>query len=101
MTGKTGRASQRVESRVRAEQWEDHFSELLNYVRHRGDARVPRSYTTTEGDRLGAWIVDQRNRFAQGMLDPDRSVRLEELPGWTWGPRAQRPNAKTPTRRLT
>ncbi len=86
---------QRVESRVRAEQWEKHFSELLNYVRHHGDARVPRSYTTPDGHRLGAWVIDQRNRFAQGMLDPDRSVRLEELPGWTWGPRAGRSNAKT------
>ncbi|MGO9151653.1 helicase associated domain-containing protein [Mycobacterium sp.] len=45
------------------------------------------SYTTPDGDRLGAWVVDQRNRFARGMLDPDRSARLEELPGWTWGPR--------------
>ena len=96
-TGEKRHGWQRVESRVRAEQWEKHFSELLDYVRHHGDARVPRSYTTPDGDRLGAWVVDQRNRFARGMLDPDRSVRLEELPGWTWGPRASRSNAKTTT----
>ena len=83
---------QRVESRVRAEQWEKHFSALLNYVRHHGDARVPRSYATPDGGRLGAWVVDQRNHFARGMLDPDHSARLEELPGWTWGPRARRSN---------
>jgi Helicase associated domain len=96
-TGEKRHGWQRVESRVRAEQWEKQFSELLNYVRHHGDARVSRSYTTPDGDRLGAWVIDQRNRFAQGMLDPDRSVRLEELPGWTWGPRAGRSHAKTTT----
>jgi hypothetical protein len=79
----------------RAEQWEKHFSELLNYVRHHGNARVPRSYTTPDGDRLGVWVVNQRNRFAQDMLDSDRSARLEELPGWTRGPRAASSSRKT------
>jgi hypothetical protein len=60
-----------------------------------------RSYTTPDGGRLGAWVVDQRNRFAPGMLDPDRSVRLEALPGWTWGPRARRSNARTTTPEAT
>ena len=94
-TGEKRHRWQRGESPVRAEQWETGFSQLLDYVRHNGDARVPRSYATPDGDRLGAWVVDQRNRFARGMLDPDRSVRLEELPGWTWGPRAGRSKAKT------
>lgn len=65
------------------------------YVRHHGDARIPRSYTTRDGDRLGAWVVGQRNRFARGMGDPDRSARFEELPGWTWGSRAGQSKAKT------
>jgi transcriptional regulator with XRE-family HTH domain len=94
-TGEARRGWQRTESRVHAEQWERGFSQLLDYVRQHGDARVPRSYTTHDGERLGAWVVDQRNRFARGMLDPDRSARLEELPGWTWGPRAGRSKAKT------
>jgi transcriptional regulator with XRE-family HTH domain len=96
-TGETGHGWHRVESRARAEQWETHFSQLLDYVRHHGDARVPRSYITPDGGRLGAWAVEQRNHFARGMLDPDRSVRLEELPGWTWGPRARRSSAGTTT----
>lgn len=96
-TGETRRGWQRTESRVRAEQWEKHFSQLLDYVRRHGDARVPRSYTTPDGDRLGAWVVDQRNRFTRGMLDPDRSTRLEELPSWTWGPRARRSTPRTTT----
>lgn len=88
---------QRVESRVRAEQWEKRFKELLDYVRHHGDARVPRSYTTPDGGRLGAWVRDQRDHFARGMLDTDRSERLKELPGWTWGPRTARSNMRTTT----
>ena len=96
-TGETRRGWQRMASRVRAEQWEKRFGQLLDYVRHHGDARVPRSYATPEGDRLGTWVIDQRNRFARGMLDTDRSAQLEELPGWTWGPRAVRSKAKTTT----
>jgi transcriptional regulator with XRE-family HTH domain len=83
----TSHGRQPVESRAGDEQWEKLFGELLNYVRRHGDARVRRSYVTPDGGRLGTWVVDQRNRFARGMLDPDRSVRLEELPGWTWAPR--------------
>jgi hypothetical protein len=69
----------------------------LSPVRNAGRHPVPRSYITPHGSRLGAWVVEQRDRFARGMLDPDRSLRLEELPGWTWGPRAGRSNAKTTT----
>jgi transcriptional regulator with XRE-family HTH domain len=85
---------QSVEWRVHAEQWEEHFRQLRHYVGQHGDARVPRSYITPDGGRLGAWVVEQRSRFARGTLDPDRSMRLEELPGWTWGPRARRSAAK-------
>jgi transcriptional regulator with XRE-family HTH domain len=92
---------QRVESRARVEQWEKHFGELGDYIRRHGDARVPRSYITPDGGRLGAWVIDQRSQFKRGMLDPDRSTRLEELPGWTWGPRASRSNARTTTTRAT
>jgi transcriptional regulator with XRE-family HTH domain len=91
-TGEPGRHN--VESRAHAEQWEEQFRQLLNYVRQHGDARVPRSYIAPDGGRLGAWVVEQHSRFARGMLDPDRSMRLEELPGWTWGPRARRSAAK-------
>ncbi len=100
-TVERGHGWQRVESRARAEQWEKNFRELLDYVRRHGDARVPRSYTTRDGDRLGAWVVDQRNRFARGTLDPNSSLRLEELPGWTWGPRGKGPSANTTTPEAT
>jgi transcriptional regulator with XRE-family HTH domain len=78
------------ERRVRIEQWEKHYGQLLGYVRQHGDARVPPSQVSEDGGRLGAWVAEQRDRFTRGMLEPDRSQRLEQLPGWTWGPRAAR-----------
>jgi transcriptional regulator with XRE-family HTH domain len=80
----------RGERRVRAELWERHYGQLLEYVRHHGNARVPPSHVSQNGDRLGAWVVEQRDDFARGMLDADRSSRLEQLPRWTWGSRGAR-----------
>jgi transcriptional regulator with XRE-family HTH domain len=80
----------RGEQRVRADQWERHYGQLLEYVRDHGNARVPPSHVSEDGDPLGAWVVEQRDRFARGMLDADRSSRLEKLPRWTWGPRGAR-----------
>ena len=37
----------------RADQWEEGFRRLLDYVERHGDARVPRSYTV-DGYKLGA-----------------------------------------------
>ncbi|BBX48065.1 hypothetical protein GCM10009641_08910 [Mycobacterium cookii] len=90
-----GRASPREgwqsgERRVRIERWEKSYGQLLKYVRDHGDARVPPPHISEDGDRLGAWVVEQRDRFKRGMLEPDHSRRLEELPGWTWGPRKPR-----------
>ncbi|OBI49787.1 hypothetical protein A5707_16360 [Mycobacterium kyorinense] len=96
-TSETHPGWKRVEPRVHAEQWEKRFRQLRDYVRRNGDARVPRSYTTNDGDRLGEWVAEQRKRFARGMLDPDRSTRLEKLPGWTWGSRAGSIKAKSTT----
>lgn len=79
----------RGESRVRAGQWERHYEQLLEYVRDHGNARVPLAHVSQNGDRLGAWVVEQRDDFARGMLDADRSSRLEQLPRWTWGARSR------------
>ncbi len=75
------------ERRVLIERWEKNYGQLLAYVRQHGNARVPPSHVSGDGDRLGAWVVEQRDRFTRGMLEPDRARRLEQLPGWTWGPR--------------
>jgi superfamily II DNA or RNA helicase len=70
-----------------ADQWEEGFTKLLDYVKRHGDARMPQAYKA-DGYRLGAWIDRQRSNYAKGTLDPDRQHRLEELQGWTWTSRA-------------
>ncbi len=68
-----------------ADKWEEGFSRLVHYVKHHGHARVPFSYTS-DGYKLGQWIVVQRQRHSEGILDADRQRQLEQLPGWTWDP---------------
>jgi Helicase associated domain len=66
-----------------ADQWEEGFRRLQQYVERHGDARVP-ARCTVDGYRLGAWVTTQRHNHVKGTLDPDRQHRLQELPGWTW-----------------
>ncbi len=73
----------------KAYQWERGFRQLLQYVERHGHARVPQSYTV-DGYRLGTWVVKQRGRHAEGTLDAHREQRLEDLPGWTWDPLAEK-----------
>jgi hypothetical protein len=39
-------------------------------------------YKTDDGFRLGAWVSKQRQ--AKNTTEPDRRLRLEMLPGWSW-----------------
>ena len=71
---------------IRADQWEEGFHRLEDYVKRHGDARVPTSYTV-DGYRLGAFVNTQRNFHAKGILEADRQRRLLDLPGWTWDAR--------------
>jgi Helicase associated domain len=63
------------------------FRLMLEYVAANGDARVPTNYTVG-GVRLQGWVIEQRTRYSQGRLEPERQRRLEELPGWSWNPYA-------------
>ncbi|WP_243706792.1 DEAD/DEAH box helicase [Mycobacterium marinum] len=75
---------------VRADQWEEGFTRLLDYIENEGDARVPVSYRI-DGYPLGEWVSSQRDRHNSGILQAHRERRLEDLPGWSWGMR--HPNA--------
>ena len=66
-----------------ADQWEEGFHRLQDYVKHHGDACVPQSFKL-DGHQLGHWVNAQRRRHAEGVLEADRERRLEGLPGWTW-----------------
>ncbi|BBY41780.1 DEAD/DEAH box helicase [Mycolicibacterium celeriflavum] len=72
-----------------AARWEEGFNHLLAYVAERGSARVPFSYRSPDGLRLGQWINVQRNAYAAGTLTDDRRERLEQLKGWSWNTRLQ------------
>ncbi|MGN7779031.1 Helicase associated domain protein [Mycolicibacterium sp. 22603] len=72
---------------ARADDWDEGYCRLLQYVDQHGNARVPQSYRV-EGYRLGQWVTVQRRSHAKRILDVDREGRLQALPGWTWDARA-------------
>lgn len=73
---------------IKADQWEEGFSRLVDYVERHGDARVPQSYRA-DGYRLGGWVQNQRTKYREGTLDIDRQQRLQDLTGWRWDPFAE------------
>ncbi|MBX7434601.1 helicase associated domain-containing protein [Mycobacterium sp. Y57] len=66
-----------------ADQREEGFQHLLDYVERYGHARVAQS-CVVNGYPLGTWVGTQRAFHTKGGLDADRERRLQELPGWTW-----------------
>jgi superfamily II DNA or RNA helicase len=69
-----------------ADQWEEGFRQLNDYVERHGNARAPRSYMVG-GYKLGAWVDLQRDNYRKNALDADRQRRLEAMPGWSWDPK--------------
>ncbi|MDG5485484.1 DEAD/DEAH box helicase [Mycolicibacterium gadium] len=66
---------------VRADQWEEGFTHLRNYVDDRGDARVRDDHVADDGYNLGKWVGKQRAKWDS--LGPERQERLAALAGWT------------------
>ena len=65
-----------------ADQWNEGFSHLQEFVKANGSARVPTAFTTTEGFRLGTWVCQQRNN--RDSVSAEKRTRLESLKGWSW-----------------
>ncbi|MGV0069405.1 Helicase associated domain protein [Mycobacterium colombiense] len=66
---------------ARGDWWEDWFRRLQAYVAEHGDARVPQTYVTDDGARLGSWVSNQKSTSRS--MREERRRRLEQLPGWT------------------
>jgi len=66
---------------VRADQWEEGFAHLRDYVVEQGDARVRDDHVTDDGYKLGKWVGKQRTKWES--LTPQRQERLRALEGWT------------------
>jgi len=64
--------------------WDAAYAKAATHAAARGNISAPRSFTTDDGFRLGAWIGQQRKLFKEGHLKPDQVSRLESLPGWVW-----------------
>jgi hypothetical protein len=67
---------------AREERWEEGFGYLKAFVEAEGHANVSTSYQTKGGYRLGQWVSNQRAIKAK--LSPERTAKLEALPGWVW-----------------
>ena len=75
---------------VKDGQWEAAFTHLLKWVESTGSARMPQEYVDpADGVRLGNWVTNQRMLRRQGRLSEERQQRLEELPDWSWEPKAE------------
>ena len=67
------------------ERWEIGFSELQEYVRTHGDAKVPGAHITPQGYRLGNWVATTRRKKLSNQLSTERLEKLDSIPGWIWG----------------
>ena len=71
--------------------WEEGFSSLQRFTASKGHARPAHSHKE-EGFNLGFWVNVQRG--SRDNLTPERTARLEALPGWAWDGNAKRRNSK-------
>ncbi|HUW26201.1 MAG TPA: Helicase associated domain protein [Gallionella sp.] len=72
---------------ARAEQWETGFRYLTEFVDREDHCRVPKNHRTSDGFRLGSWVMTQR--VAKDALFAERKELLESVPGWVWDASAE------------
>ena len=68
---------------------QDPMELLERFAAREGHALVPKAHVE-DGFALGKWVTKRRFAYQQGRVDLERSSRLEQLPGWSWTPRADR-----------
>jgi superfamily II DNA or RNA helicase len=67
------------------ENWKSSFENLKKFVEREGHARPAANYLEN-GERLGLWVSQQRNRYKANRVLPNQKKLLESLPGWSWDP---------------
>ena len=66
--------------------WHKGFEKLKEYVAINGDSKVPFSYCTTDGFKLGSWVRSRRRDFKQNRLSQEKIELLRKLSGWDFFP---------------
>ena len=61
--------------------WHTELAALTAYAAENGHTDVPSKFISPDGHRTGAWIAEQRRKYAAGELTPDRIAKLQQLPG--------------------
>jgi hypothetical protein len=64
-----------------ADEWEEGFRHLQDFVKEHWHCRVPQKHVTADGYRLGLWVTNQRAR--KDTIPPERKARLDTL-GFIW-----------------
>ncbi|MFF9436684.1 Helicase associated domain protein [Streptomyces sp. NPDC014735] len=64
-----------------SEQWRKGMAALTRYIAENGHARVPFSYVTSDGLRLGQWVANRRRNAEK--LTPEQRSELDTL-GFIW-----------------
>lgn len=73
---------------VLTEKFEYGLFRICEYAMIKGHARVPNAYKADDGYGLGEFVSGLRKRKSN--LPDDRILKLEELPGWSWDPFANK-----------
>lgn len=66
------------------DRWGTGFAVLERFAAEHGHARPGGAYVCDDGYRLGLWVMRQRQTRKSPEMSPERTARLESLPGWTW-----------------
>lgn len=74
---------------VDAEGWLAGFNEARAFSEKNGSLKVPATYVTESGFKLGIWIGEKRKQYKAGLLDADKVLALEQL-GMLWDVHGER-----------
>jgi len=72
---------------LKEDSWVQAYGQLKAFAEREGHVLVPKTHVEN-GFPLGAWVVGQRQRIADGRISLDRRQELENLPGWVWDKRS-------------